>query len=184
LHSETLSKRNSKHGLSESSEYAAWCKIKRKTTNPDDDDWYLYGARGIKMSEEFYNSFECFYSYLGPKPTDGVRYSVGRIDNNKGYERGNIRWETDSQQAQNQRKRCTNKSGETGVLLATKVINGRKYSAWVAYWCPVVGVKRTKNFSTNKYGYDEAFKMATDYRAKMIEELNRLGASYAETHGK
>ena len=185
LHKQQLSERNTKHGMSKTPEYTAWCKIKRKTTNPKDGDWYLYGARGIKMSEEFFNSFDAFYEYLGPRPNDGSRYSVGRIDNNKGYERGNIRWEDDHTQAQNRRMVPQNTSGVTGVCLSTKVIAGRTYTAWVAYWIPLnSSEKRTKNFSTNKYGYDRAFELAVQYREQKIKELNENGAAYTASHGK
>lgn len=38
-------------------------------------------------------------------------------------------------------------------------------------------------FSTHKFGNDEAFRLACEYRIEMVAELNRQGAGYTKTHG-
>ena len=63
--------------------------------------WDNYGGRGITMSDEFINSFQTFIEHVGPKPSPDL--SLDRIDNSRGYERGNLRWATRSEQAQNRR---------------------------------------------------------------------------------
>jgi hypothetical protein len=64
-----------------------------------------YGARGITMSEEWVKDFTKFLDDVGPKPkSDRHRqYSLDRIDNNKGYEPGNVRWANAIEQARNKR---------------------------------------------------------------------------------
>lgn len=52
------------------------------------------------MCEEWRDDFAAFFRDLGPRP-DGR--SLGRIDNSKGYEPGNCRWETRKQQQNNRR---------------------------------------------------------------------------------
>ena len=42
----------------------------------------------------------------------------------------------------------------------------------------------SKSFPVKKYGVLPAFKLAVDYREKMIAELNAQGAGYTENHGK
>jgi hypothetical protein len=37
--------------------------------------------------------FYAFVKEVGPKPSDGQKWSIGRIDHEKGYEEGNVRWE-------------------------------------------------------------------------------------------
>ena len=41
--------------------------------------------------------------------------TLDKIDNDKGYSKGNCRWATKSEQSYNQRKQSNNKTGITGV---------------------------------------------------------------------
>lgn len=57
--------------------------------------------RGITVCEEWKRDFLAFKRDMGDSYKEGT--SLERIDNNKGYEPGNVTWATDSQQAQNRR---------------------------------------------------------------------------------
>jgi hypothetical protein len=83
--------------------YNTWKEIKYRCTNKSCKAYHHYGGRGIKMSPEFTASFQAFVDYLGHRPTRG--HSIDRIDNDKGYERGNIQWATKYTQMRN--RRCT-----------------------------------------------------------------------------
>lgn len=89
----------------------------------------------------------------------------------------NLRLVTNRQNSQNRKKHSTNKSGVVGVFLDTK------RPRWVAHWCSIDGKRKSKEFSINKYGYDSAFKLACDFRIKMILELNSEGSDYTNRHG-
>lgn len=57
-----------------------------------------YTRRGITVSEEFKN-FKVFLEHVGEAPT--TKHTLDRIDNNRGYERGNLRWVTPRENACN-----------------------------------------------------------------------------------
>jgi hypothetical protein len=88
-------------------EYRAWC-AKNRCNNPRNGNWKYYGARGIGVTEEWLGDFISFFKYIGPRTSP--KHSLGRIDNERGYEPGNVRWETRTQQNRNRRKRCSSRS--------------------------------------------------------------------------
>lgn len=92
--------RNNVHGMRHFPEYGTWRHMIQRCHNPANPCYADYGGRGIFVAEEFRTNFKTFYEHVGPNPGD---YWIGRIDNEKGYERGNIRWETPRQQANNRR---------------------------------------------------------------------------------
>lgn len=76
-----------------------------------------------------------------------------------------------------------NKTGVNGVVFRLRTSRGFREESWVALWSPLEGKQKQKSFSCKRYGYEEAFRLACEYRAKMIDELNMNGAGYTTTHG-
>ena len=176
-------KRCTTHGMSKRPEYSNWKDMKKRCFNTNNKRYQDYAERGISVHKDFVESFVKWFEEIGPKPQDGQKWSVGRIDNNCWYTYGNIRWELDDSQARNHTKQKNNTTGVTGLGIQTKVIAGNSYTSWIARWNSLDGKSCTKNFSTNKYGYEEAKQLAIAYRNKIIQELNAQGAGYAESHG-
>lgn len=79
-------------------EYHIWKGMKNRTTNPNASDYSRYGARGIKVCEEWLNSFEMFYEDMGFCPKN---FTLDRIDPNGNYCKENCRWASKEQQAKN-----------------------------------------------------------------------------------
>lgn len=84
-----------------------WRSIRRRCHIPHTKEYYNYGGRGIKMSEEFLNNPLEFCRYLGTLPGYEKDRNLDRIDNNKGYERGNLRWATPRMNQRNRRNNVT-----------------------------------------------------------------------------
>jgi hypothetical protein len=170
--------------------YRTWCKIKERCFSAHQQDFKDYGAKGITVEQYFLDDFMNFYNYIGEAPDDGQKWSIDRVDHTRNYERGNIRWATDTQQARNKGKMKNNSSGCTGVQWDNKTHPSGKNSTlyasavWAEFSTEGVSYQRKKAFSTKKYGIMEAFCLATQYRENKLKELNELGYGYADNHGK
>jgi len=70
-----------------------WIGIKARCENPDSHEFHRYGGRGITLSDEFQDPL-IFIDYVKGLPNMSLDLQLDRIDNNKGYERGNLRWVT------------------------------------------------------------------------------------------
>lgn len=79
-----------------SKEYAAYRSAKKRCNNPKDKDYPRYGGRGIVFT---FSSFEEFLSDVGRAPTP--EHTLDRVDNNQGYQPGNLAWSTRSEQQRN-----------------------------------------------------------------------------------
>jgi hypothetical protein len=92
-----------RHGHAPRSEltptYRTWRGVLNRCLNRGDPKWMYYGARGIGVCERW-RTFENFLADMGERP-HGT--SIDRIDNTRGYEPGNCRWATWSQQCRNRR---------------------------------------------------------------------------------
>ena len=89
----------SSHGMSDTPEYNTWVHMIQRCHNPKNKDYENYGGRGITVCDLWKNSFEAFYMSVGPRPK--VEYTIERIDYNKGYEPGNVKWATRQEQVLN-----------------------------------------------------------------------------------
>lgn len=89
------------HGLTLTPEWCAWSEARARCTNPSHKQWGAYGGRGIEMCALWLDNFQAFFDHVGPRPSD--EHSIDRIDNYMGYEPGNVRWATASQQNRNRR---------------------------------------------------------------------------------
>jgi hypothetical protein len=83
------------------SEYYAWTNMKTRCYNKNYHLWKDYGGRGIEVCSQWRNGFEAFLSDLGPKPFPNA--ILDRIDNNKHYWPGNVRWINAVESSRNRR---------------------------------------------------------------------------------
>lgn len=87
------------------SEWQAWQNARYRCHNPRHPGYANYGGRGIQMAASWRRSFDDFLAHIGPKPDPTL--TLDRIDNGRGYEPGNVRWATKSEQALNRRRKTS-----------------------------------------------------------------------------
>lgn len=84
-------------------EYDAWRNMINRCTKTNSPNYKYYGARGISVCDAWLNSFDAFLESVGKKPEPHL--SLERINNDLGYQVGNVKWATPTEQANNRRKR-------------------------------------------------------------------------------
>ncbi|QDS95998.1 AP2 domain protein [Roseimaritima multifibrata] len=74
-----------------------------------------------------------------------------------------------------QQTRSNNTSGIAGVRLVEETdhrwASKPTYKYWVAQWSPSKGVRKTKRYSVEKYGNDEAYRLAVKARKKGVASM-------------
>lgn len=113
--------------------YRCWQGLKDRCLNPNNTHYHRYGGRGITMHPEWAADYTLFLSDVGEPPESGM--TLDRIDNNRGYEPGNVRWATRKEQANN---RSTNVvvevRGKSMTLMQWAEHIGCKYGLLASRW--------------------------------------------------
>jgi len=117
-----------------------WTNMRQRCNNPNNQDYHSYGSRGIKVCNEWEQSYSAFKKWAienGWNPNLTQReQSIDRIDVNGNYEPDNCRWVDEITQARNKRnnvwvdfrekKELLIKIGEE-YNIPTKLIHQRYY---------------------------------------------------------
>lgn len=141
-----------KHGLSRSAEYRAWSHAKGRCYNPNSTQYAEYGGRGITMSSEWLDSFETFFSDMGPRPTDS--HSLDRKDNDGPYSKDNCRWALPVVQSRNRR--------------SNRLLTHEGITLTVTEWAAKTGIKRSTLNMRLRTGWpaDQALRAPSRFRSK------------------
>lgn len=105
-----------KHGLYKHPIYKAWRNVKERCYNSKYAYHKNYGGRGIKVCEEWRDSFEAFYKDMGPTWQRGLQ--LDRINNDGDYTPDNCKWSTSLENTANRRN---------GVLTAIQIATARSH---------------------------------------------------------
>ena len=104
------------HHKSNTPLYSVYKGIKRRCYNPNDINYKNYGARGIKVCDEWLNDFQTFYDWA---ISNGYNedLSIDRVNVNGNYEPSNCRWVNKETQSNNKRNnRLITFNGETKTI--------------------------------------------------------------------
>ena len=105
--------------------YRKWQDTVQRCENPNHPSYLNYGGRGIQIHHEL-RSWTDWISYIELLPNYDPKLSLDRIDNDKGYEKGNLRWVNTSVQVANQRFSGKGFNKYTGVNFS------KIHNRWVA----------------------------------------------------
>lgn len=98
--------------------YMSWYAMIRRCYNKKNIDYKHYGKRGIKVYALWRYNFIEFLQYMGEKPKG---MTIDRLNINKGYFPGNVKWSTRKEQTRNRRRELMGKD---------YLINGEKLKAF------------------------------------------------------
>ena len=137
---------NHSHKMSGTRMYHIWQGMKMRCYNPHDARYDRYGGRGIKMCDEWRESFQSFYDWATENGYEET-LSIDRIDNNGDYCPENCRWSDTQEQARNRSSNIRITIGN-----ATKTLTE---------WCEIFEVDTKMVFARYKrngfIGIDELF---------------------------
>lgn len=107
-----------------SPEYSAWASMQSRC-KPRHKNHDRYFDRGIRVCDEWLGQggFERFLDHVGRRP--GKSFTFDRIDNNRGYKPGNVRWVTwETQQRNKGNNRMVTIDDQTRCVAAWSEISG------------------------------------------------------------
>ena len=95
-----ISEKVKTHGMTNTRLYRIWAGLKARCYNPKKDNYKWYGGKGVKMCDEWKNSFEAFSTWaISQGYTDEL--TIDRIDSSGNYEPSNCRWISIKEQQNN-----------------------------------------------------------------------------------
>ncbi len=90
----------------------------------------------------------------------------------------NLKPKTHGDNSRNRKYKTTN----TGVVGVVERFDPNGIPSFRATWADQTGEPQCRNFSTRKYGREEAFRLACEVRQQEIEKLRLLGFDYTDRH--
>lgn len=130
--------RSTRHGLCGTRIHRIWSGMKSRCYNPNAPKYSRYGARGIRVCDEWLNSLEAFCEWA---MTHGYadNLTIDRIDNDGNYCPENCRWTTNEDQCNNRGHHILLEiNGETKTIaqwaksteIAYRTIHARHHRGW------------------------------------------------------
>lgn len=140
------------HDMYKSPEYSSWRAMVERCTNPSHRAYRNYGERGITVDKRWLDSFAAFYADVGARPSP--KHTLDRINNAKGYTKGNCRWATRKEQQWNMR--------------TNHILTFRNESLCVGEWADRLGISDKVIRSRLRRGWSVERTLGEPIRVKPI----------------
>ncbi len=151
LSKEITSASSRTHGMSKTRLFKLWTAMRERCSCKKLISYPNYGGRGIRVCDEWQNSFETFRDW-SIKNGYNDELSIDRIDVNGNYCPENCRWVTIAEQANNKRNnRRITLHGETHTLAEWSKMKGIKVSTISIRLKQGWTVERALNEPTHKW---------------------------------
>lgn len=137
---------NGTHHKRDTRLYHIFHDMKKRCYNPNSKSYKDYGARGVKICDEWLNDFMSFYNWAMANGYDDT-LTIERIDINKIYEPSNCKWIPKAEQSRNRR----------GVIL----IEHNNETKPLSYWCEKLNIKHSALYAGIMQHYP---KYANDFK--------------------
>lgn len=155
---ERMSELVSVHGLSNTRIYKTWRSMIDRCENPKNKSYKNYGARGIKVSEEWHD-LECFIAWAKSHGYE-EDLTIDRVDSSKGYNANNCRFVD--------RKVQNNNTRRNHYL----EFNGERLT--MAQWAEKTGISYNAIKSRiNKHGWDIERTLTTPTNYKLKNKVSQ-----------
>lgn len=120
-----------------------------RCNNSKSRSYYNYGARGIKVCDEWQNNPQSFNDWAINNGYDKT-LTIDRIDNYDGYKPENCRWVTKSENSTHHR--------------STNYVTVNNITHTFPQWCKIIGLPKNRMWQIyNKYGMAEVERVISDY---------------------
>lgn len=153
-----------KHGLLKTRFHGSWRGMKYRTTHPN----RYYSDRGISISERWktfaFFKEDMYEGYLKHVEKFGAKNTtIERINNSKGYSKGNCKWATHAEQWRNKR--------------SSRIINYRGRRLTLSEWSRIVGIsQRSLHYRLSKWSLKKSLetpRLTNKTRVQFIRGLPR-----------
>lgn len=144
-----------KHGGKGTTTYKRWRSMRSRCTNKKDSSYANYGAKGVTVCDRWIHSYENFLADMGECPSETM--TLDRIENELGYEPGNCRWATSTEQNRNRsNNRMLTLNGETECI---------------ATWAERTGIDKANISNRLRLGWTVEKALTTHHDARAGREI-------------
>ena len=152
--------RHEQHGMTKDRLYHEWTDMRKRCSKTYIKSFPQYGGRGIKVCDEWENSFIAFRDWaLANGYSDNL--TIDRIDVNGNYEPSNCRWVTKKEQGNNKRNnRVLAHNGKTQTL---------------TQWAEETGIPYSCLQKRIKYGWSVERILTTPVRERKLQNKKDVG---------